>query len=41
MAQHHYGSTIVVDREHPAKVLGVFTTTDALRALAELLDARG
>ncbi len=36
MAAHKYGSAIVVDREHPGDVVGVFTTTDALRALAEL-----
>ncbi len=40
MAAHHYGSAVVVDRDHPGHVIGVFTTTDALRALAELLDAR-
>lgn len=36
MAAHKYGSAIVVDREHPGHVVGVFTTTDALRALAEI-----
>jgi acetoin utilization protein AcuB len=36
MAANKYGSAIVVDRDHPGRVLGVFTTTDALRALAEL-----
>lgn len=36
MAAHKYGSAIVVDREHPGHVVGVFTTTDALRALAQL-----
>lgn len=40
MAAHHYGSAVVVDREHPNHIVGVFTTTDALRALAEILDAR-
>jgi acetoin utilization protein AcuB len=40
MAAHHYGSAVVVDRDHPNHVVGVFTTTDALRALAEILDAR-
>lgn len=40
MAAHHYGSAVVVDREHPHHVVGVFTTTDALRALAEILDSR-
>jgi acetoin utilization protein AcuB len=34
MASHKYGSAVVVDPEHPTKVVGVFTTTDALRALA-------
>lgn len=38
MAAHHYGSAIVVDPNHPTKVVGVFTTTDALRALAEIID---
>lgn len=36
MATHRHGSAIVVDPDHPGHVLGVFTTTDALRALAEL-----
>lgn len=36
MAANKYGSAIVVDRDHPGRVLGLFTTTDALRALAEL-----
>ncbi len=40
MAAHHYGSAVVVDREHPSHIVGVFTTTDALRALAEILDSR-
>lgn len=39
MAAHRYGSAIVVERDHPSHVVGVFTTTDALRALAEILDA--
>jgi acetoin utilization protein AcuB len=34
MAQHKYGSTLVVDR---GRVVGVFTTVDALRALQGLL----
>ena len=38
MAQHLYGSAIVVDPAHPTQVVGVFTTTDALRALAEIID---
>jgi acetoin utilization protein AcuB len=37
MAEHKYGSTIVV--EH-GKVIGVFTTMDACRALAETLESR-
>lgn len=36
MAAHKYGSAIVVDREHPGHVVGMFTTVDALRALATL-----
>ncbi len=36
MAEHKYGTAVVVDREHPAQVLGVFTTVDALRALNKL-----
>lgn len=36
MAEHKYGTAVVVDREHPAEVLGVFTTVDALRALNKL-----
>lgn len=39
MAAHHYGSAIVVDVSHPTQVVGVFTTTDALRALAEIIDS--
>lgn len=35
MARDKHGSAIVVDPEHPLKVLGVFTTTDALRALSQ------
>ncbi|MBA3548673.1 MAG: CBS domain-containing protein [Nannocystis sp.] len=38
MAAHKYGTAIVVDREHPGHVIGLFTTTDALRALAQLTD---
>lgn len=38
MAAHYYGSAIVVDPEHPIRIVGVFTTTDALRALAEIID---
>ncbi len=40
MAAHHYGSAIVVDPDHPAQVVGVFTTTDALQALADVIDRR-
>lgn len=36
MAEHRYGSAVVVDPSHATQVLGVFTTTDALRALAKL-----
>jgi acetoin utilization protein AcuB len=32
MAEHRYGSAVVMENEH---VVGVFTTVDALRALAE------
>lgn len=39
MAANFYGCAIVVDPDHPAKVVGIFTTTDALRALAELIDS--
>jgi len=38
MAAHHYGSAIVVDPAQPTEVVGVFTTTDALRALADVID---
>jgi CBS domain-containing protein len=34
MAEKKYGSTVVVDH---GRVVGVFTTVDALRALQELL----
>lgn len=34
MAQHHYDSVVVVERE---RVVGIFTTVDALRALQALL----
>jgi len=37
MARHGYGSTIVTD-DTDRRVLGVFTSTDALTALATLLD---
>jgi acetoin utilization protein AcuB len=35
MASHKYGAAVVVDGVH---VVGVFTTTDALRVLSDLLD---
>jgi acetoin utilization protein AcuB len=37
MAEHKYGSAIVVDN---GKVVGVFTTIDAMSAFAELLHGR-
>ena len=37
MAEHRYGSAIVVDNE---KVVGIFTAIDGLRALGELLHGR-
>lgn len=37
MAETKIGSTIIVDAEH---VVGVFTTTDACRALGDLLETR-
>lgn len=37
MARHRYGCALVTD-ENDQRVLGVFTLTDALRALAALLD---
>ena len=39
MAEHRYGSAVVVDPEHPGHVLGLFTTTDALTALATIARA--
>lgn len=36
MAEHKYGAAVVVEAEHPSKVVGLFTTTDALNALASL-----
>ena len=36
MADHKYGTAVVVERDHPTKVIGLFTTIDALRALALL-----
>lgn len=35
MAEHKYGSAVVVDRGH---VVGIFTTVDALKALSSFLD---
>jgi acetoin utilization protein AcuB len=35
MARHKYGCAVVMDR---AKIVGIFTTTDALRALVSVLD---
>lgn len=37
MATHRYGSALVVDPVHPTQIVGVFTTTDALRALVDLV----
>jgi len=37
MAEHKYGSALVTQN---GKVVGVFTTVDAMRALAELLQGR-
>ena len=37
MAEHKYGCAIVLDH---GKVVGVFTTTDGMRALHELLETR-
>jgi acetoin utilization protein AcuB len=37
MAQHKYGCAVVEDN---GKVVGVFTTVDAMRAFAEMLDGR-
>jgi acetoin utilization protein AcuB len=36
MAEHKYGSAVVMDHN---KVIGIFTTVDALRALADALRA--
>jgi acetoin utilization protein AcuB len=38
MAQHRYGCAIVTD-DQSDRVLGVFTITDALKALATILEA--
>ena len=37
MAEHKYGCAIVTDH---SKIVGVFTTTDGMRALHELLETR-
>ena len=37
MAEHKYGSAVIVQNH---KVVGVFTTVDAMRTLAELLKSR-
>jgi acetoin utilization protein AcuB len=37
MAQHKFGSAVVLEGE---RVVGIFTTVDALRALSELLEQR-
>jgi acetoin utilization protein AcuB len=37
MAEHKYGSAVIVQNAH---VVGVFTTVDACRALSELLNTR-
>lgn len=39
MAAHKYGAAVVVERDDPGRVIGVFTTVDALRALATLCRA--
>lgn len=36
MAEHKWGTAIVVDPDHPLKLIGIFTTIDALHALADL-----
>jgi len=37
MAEHKYGSAVVLDKEH---VVGVFTTVDGMRVLSQLLEER-
>lgn len=37
MAEHKYGSAVVMDNNH---VVGMFTTIDAMRAFGELLETR-
>jgi len=36
MGRHKYGAAVVVARDHRSHVVGVFTTVDALRALASI-----
>jgi acetoin utilization protein AcuB len=38
MAEHRYGSAVVLDK---GRVVGVFTTVDALRALTQVLETKG
>ncbi len=38
MAAHHYGCAVIMSRGH---VAGIFTATDALRALSQLMTERG
>ncbi len=38
MHSNRYGSVVIVDRDHPRQVLGIFTVTDALRVLGGLGD---
>ena len=33
MAEQRYGSAVVVDPDAPSRIVGLFTTTDAMRAL--------
>lgn len=37
MAEHRYGSAVVLDKE---RVVGIFTTVDGMQALADLLSER-
>lgn len=36
MAQHHYGSAIIVDKD---QLVGIFTTVDACKALSKVLES--
>ena len=36
MSENRFGSAVIVDPESPSKVLGIFTTVDALRAIIQL-----